>query len=132
MVMKRQCTDIACCIMFVFFLLMMFAVSGFAVTNGDPNRIVTPFDTDGNECGQGNFASHRYKYMLSGVENARANNSVCVAECPSNISAVATEENQITLDCKVNSVVKTCPNSLKNPSVFANTTQMLGFCLSPT
>ena len=80
MVMKRQCTDIACCIMFGVFLLMMFAVSGFAVTNGDPNRIVTPFDTDVNECGHGNFAGYRYKYMLSSAANAA---SVCVAECPS-------------------------------------------------
>jgi hypothetical protein len=127
MVMKRQCTDIACCIMFGVFLLMMFAVSGFAVTNGDPNRIVTPFDTDGNECGQGNFAGYRYKYMLSSAANAA---SVCVAECPSNIPTVATEENQITLDCKVNSVVKTCPDSLKNPGVIKDTTQLLGFCFT--
>lgn len=47
----RSCTDIICCLIFLAFIVAMVACSGYAIANGDPERILTPFDSDGNACG---------------------------------------------------------------------------------
>lgn len=48
---NRQCTDVLCCVLFGVTLLAMIAVSVFAIMNGDPMKLATPFDSDGNLCG---------------------------------------------------------------------------------
>ena len=48
----RHCTDVLCCLVFVIFFASCFAVTGLGVTQGNPTRIMTPFDSDGNQCGQ--------------------------------------------------------------------------------
>lgn len=48
----RDCTDILCCIVFLVYTVAIIGVSGYALTTGDPQRILTPFDSDGNACGR--------------------------------------------------------------------------------
>lgn len=51
MITQRSCTDALCCSIFFVFILAMVGVSVFAFKQGEPMRILTPFDSDGNECG---------------------------------------------------------------------------------
>jgi len=48
MVMDRSCTDIICCLVFVLFIVGMGGISVVGYTTGDPMKIFTPFDSDGN------------------------------------------------------------------------------------
>ena len=45
---NRHCTDSLCCIVFVVFIVGLIGLSGYAFTSGDPHRLMTPFDSDGN------------------------------------------------------------------------------------
>lgn len=51
MVMERSCTDWWMCIIFFVFFLGMFATAGYGYSEGDPYRLLTPFDSDNNQCG---------------------------------------------------------------------------------
>jgi len=51
MVYDRSCTDIICCLIFLIFTVVLVGVSGYALANGDPTAILTPYDSDGNRCG---------------------------------------------------------------------------------
>jgi hypothetical protein len=44
----RSCTDILCCLVFVVFLCSCIAITGLGIKEGDPAKIMTPFDSDGN------------------------------------------------------------------------------------
>ena len=46
--MDRSCTDAWMCIIFTVFFIGMFATAGYGYANGDPSKLVTPFDSDGN------------------------------------------------------------------------------------
>lgn len=48
--MKRSCTDIICCCLFIAFLVGMAGVSGYGFINGDPYMLLTAWDYDGNYC----------------------------------------------------------------------------------
>lgn len=48
----RSCTDILCCLVFVVFIISCVGVTGLSISQGDPSKIMTPFDSDGNQCGQ--------------------------------------------------------------------------------
>ena len=50
--MDRKCTDIICCIIFLAYFLLMLAIGAYGLAEGDPLKIITPFDSDGNQCGQ--------------------------------------------------------------------------------
>merc|ERR1712127_77414 len=47
----RSCTDVLCCLVFVIFTVSCIGITGMSVTQGDPSKIMTPFDSDGNQCG---------------------------------------------------------------------------------
>jgi len=49
--MNRSCTDTICCILFVVFIASLVGITGYAVKNGDPMAMITPFDSNGNRCG---------------------------------------------------------------------------------
>ena len=44
----RSCTDVICCIVFMVFIVATIGLSFIALTKGDPNIIMTPFDSSGN------------------------------------------------------------------------------------
>jgi choline transporter-like protein 2/4/5 len=54
MMMDRICTDVICCVLFVIFCVGMIGISGYALAAGDPLKLLTPFDSDGNRCGMKN------------------------------------------------------------------------------
>uniref|UniRef100_A0A672JAY4 Choline transporter-like protein 2 n=1 Tax=Salarias fasciatus TaxID=181472 RepID=A0A672JAY4_SALFA len=49
---NRSCTDILCCIVFIFALLGYFAVGILAWSQGDPRKVIYPTDSRGQFCGQ--------------------------------------------------------------------------------
>lgn len=51
MVFDRKCTDILCCMVFLAFIIFTAVICGYGLSKGDPSRIMTPFDSDGNACG---------------------------------------------------------------------------------
>ena len=51
MEMNRSCTDTLCCILFLVFIASLVGVTGYAIKNGNPLAMITPFDSDGRQCG---------------------------------------------------------------------------------
>lgn len=49
--MDRSCTDVFICMIFVVFSCGMFATAAYGYAKGDPYKLITPFDVDGNQCG---------------------------------------------------------------------------------
>jgi hypothetical protein len=106
--MERKCTDCVWTIVMVVVLGASIAVSCWGVMNGDPNRILVPFDSDGNECGkplqamsavQGerDFTEYKYKYFTKVIQKAtsastKKYNAVCVKTCPSAVPVLGSEE----------------------------------------
>lgn len=103
MVYDRSCTDVICCLVFCLFFACMGAISIYAIGTGNPWKILTPYDSDGNRCGfpdqeatpglgKRDFTEYKYKFYtdLDVVLNqaaplAGANNmytAICVKECP--------------------------------------------------
>lgn len=58
--MNRSCTDVLICLIFSLFCCGMFATAAYGYANGNPYRIITPFDSNGNMCGQGNISAYPY------------------------------------------------------------------------
>ena len=80
----RSCTDMLCCLVFIIFFATCVGITGLGIKQGDPRRIMTPFDSDGNECGQPNqqastldgkpwvrdFTDYPYKYFTKVADEA--------------------------------------------------------------
>jgi len=61
--MERSCTDVLMCLIFFVFFLGMFATAGYGYSQGNPMRLITPFDSAGNQCGSnGKLESYEYLY----------------------------------------------------------------------
>lgn len=45
--MKRSCTDIACCCLFIAFVIGMAGTAAYGFVNGDPLLLLTGWDSDG-------------------------------------------------------------------------------------
>jgi hypothetical protein len=142
----RHCTDMLCCFVFVAFLFALIGVSGYAFTTGDPHNLITPFDSDGNECGkisQGksnitiasktfpwtrDFSDYRYKYFSQLLQATAGNtdkiyNALCVSECPKNVPMPGDFGGSFKVKCIPNNDEDKCPTALYN------TTQVFGYCL---
>ena len=112
----RSCTDVICCLIFTVFIFVMIAISAYGFMNGDPVKIMTPFDSDGNKCGYNNETSgldltdYPYKFLppeaiasLASTDDNTVVKAVCVKKCPS-------EENGLLTDCYKNTDYPTiCP-----------------------
>ena len=113
---NRSCTDVICCFLFTAFTVLMIAISVYGYMSGDPKKIFTPFDSDGNMCGYPNqrdgrdFSEYPYKYFPDLFDYSAASNpkallrAVCVKKCPNN-------ENGMNQDCQTNRNVTSCPES---------------------
>jgi hypothetical protein len=51
---ERSCTDTLFCLVFTFAISAMLLASAYGLKNGDPMKIITPFDSVGNKCGATN------------------------------------------------------------------------------
>ena len=68
-----MCTDIVFCLLFCIFVVGMIGVSGYALATGDPTKLLTPYDSDGNLCGGTNQSASTGKYLIdSDVTGASA------------------------------------------------------------
>ena len=47
----RSCTDVFCLLFFFVFMNIMTAITIYAFVKGDPIKILTKYDSDGNRCG---------------------------------------------------------------------------------
>lgn len=67
-----------CCLVFAVFVFGMICISGIGISNGSPSVIFTPFDSDGNMCGQDvqiksldvtreirDFTEYKYKFFTN-------------------------------------------------------------------
>lgn len=92
---ERSCTDVICCIIFLVFIASMIGITGYAISEGDPYKIITPYDSVGNKCGEENqgipanvtdFTEYKLKHFTSlfeAVNNPlKIYESVCVKACP--------------------------------------------------
>jgi len=141
--MERSCTDVLCCLFFFVFIVAMIGVSAFGVKKGDVYRILTPYDSDGNECGkpgqalsnnfQGerDFTGYPVKYYAGLLKAATGGNmndmykAVCVTECPTGLPSIDNVDvsSLQRVDCLKNDDFDTCPYKQYN------TTQILGLCV---
>jgi len=86
----------------------MIFVCSYAITNGDPEKFITPFDSDGNKCGDSTneqFKDYPYKHFWGVVKQIEGTDvrilfhAVCVKECPQKMT---------DYDCKTNDDVSEC------------------------
>jgi hypothetical protein len=45
--MERSCTDVLMCLIFVVFFCGMFATAAYGYKNGDPTKLIQPYDSSG-------------------------------------------------------------------------------------
>jgi hypothetical protein len=57
---NRGCTDIFFLIVYILFWGLMIYVGIVGFINGDPNRLISGYDFNGNICGQGNKSDSPY------------------------------------------------------------------------
>lgn len=60
---NRICTDVLFCVLFIVFVVGMIGISGYALAMGEPSKIMTPYDSDGNLCGASNQVASVGKYL---------------------------------------------------------------------
>lgn len=79
----RRCTDILCIFIFLGFVAAATFVGIYAVENGDPMRIMTPYDVNGNFCGKTvGFTDYPYLWYQNIDTPFWLAYAVCVKECP--------------------------------------------------
>lgn len=82
-VQNRRCTDCLCCLVFVAFIVAWIICGIVGFSEGEPQLLTYPFDSDGNQCGRPGEVAEDYSYLYfpfptSGNLKYRA----CVKECP--------------------------------------------------
>ena len=124
---ERSCTDCLCCVAFLAFIVVMLGISGWALGEGDPTNIITPFDSVGNQCGAvgTEFEEYKLKHFTSLLtSNGVAPGlyySVCVSECPKKLEVGEDYNNK----CKTNADVTDC-NAF---TAMYDTEPMMRYCL---
>ena len=96
---RRKATDIFMCIIFLVFFCGMFATAAYGYAKGDPVKLLTPFDSRGNQCGLSGTKTEPFKYLwwpdlykavnsksVSDVTKGVMGNSYCVKSCPKNFT----------------------------------------------
>ena len=97
---KRSVTDCLCCLIFIAAIVGFCGASAYGWSNGDPKKLLTAWDSDGNGCGYSD-ATKDYKYLYwprppSGSDLKKAienldytaaigllKEGTCVRKCPS-------------------------------------------------
>lgn len=80
--LKRSCTDVICCLLFVIFIAGLVVVAYWAFVYGDPELLIYPEDSDGNLCGLGSFKDRKYLFFFDLVKCGRMGPGVFVNGCP--------------------------------------------------
>lgn len=72
--------------------MVIVAILGFS--EGNPQLVIYPYDTDGKQCGYGALTAFPYLYFDEAVSNSKSINvtgivtGVCVSSCPSTYTGV--------------------------------------------
>lgn len=85
---NRRCTDLLCCLIFTVFLVAMFVVGIVGFAHGEPDLLIYPYDSDGNQCGRPDHDASDYRYIYyaaadptNGVSNY-TKYRICLKHCP--------------------------------------------------
>lgn len=106
-VFKRSCTDCLCCPLFAAFCVGMVWALIYGLSNGNPYKLTTMFDYDGNGCGYHSrtkdfklvwWPSITYTTSISEV----LGRTICVKYCPTMSSGLGAS------DCFPNTLWSTC------------------------
>lgn len=100
---NRRCTDMLCVLVFLITTGCMGYIGHYAVQFGDPDLIMTPYDSTGAFCGRSpGYEDYPYLWYQNLESPVWVAYSVCVSACPTTANAEA--------DCKLseNSIVKSC------------------------
>lgn len=100
---NRRCTDMLCVLVFLIVTTGMGYIGNYAVTYGDPDLIMAPYDSTGNFCGRSpGYENYPYLWYQNLDSTVWIAYSVCVSECPTMANTEA--------DCKLseNSLVTSC------------------------
>ena len=92
-----------CVLIFIIATGAMGYIGNYAVTNGNPDLIMTPYDATGAYCGRTpGYENYPYLWFENLDSPVWFAYSVCVSACPTNET--------LTADCKLtpNSIVTTC------------------------
>ena len=107
---RRSCTDILIGILFILFTCGMVAVAIWAFAKGQPRKLLSPIDSDGNFCGYtANYEDHKYLYFSDLTsKTALYKHYFCVKKCP--------EKGDTTVVCRTTTNNPTCtiPGAYKN------------------
>ena len=96
---ERKVTDLYCLLLFAFFNLCLWTLSGWAYQNGDPRRLTHGWDIHGEFCGTGPLSDLPYTYFPFPLETLSV--SWCLAGCPVMQGQQALcpyDQNQLTSD----------------------------------
>ena len=117
---NRRCTDLLCLLVFLLATVAMGYIGTYAIANGDPDRIMTPYDATGAFCGKTpGYENYPYLWFQNLESDVWFAYSVCVSACPN-------QNNQVA-DCKLspNSIVKSC---VPEPSPYNSTLFLERWC----
>lgn len=82
-VKKRECTDIFCLFIYLFFLSVLIYCSVYGFYFGNLQNIGQPFDANGNRCGRGLMKDFPRLFFNDKISDTSAvTGTVCVANCP--------------------------------------------------
>jgi len=99
---NRRCTDLLCLLVFLAATAGMGYIGLYAVENGDPDRIMTPYDAAGFFCGKSSgYENYPYLWFQNLESDMWIAYSVCVSTCPT--AGVATSDCMLSPDSIVNS-----------------------------
>ena len=102
----RSCTDIICCLIFIAFIAGMVITSGYGLTKGDPEILLTTWDADKNACGS-SAPTKDYPLLYFPTIDLE---SVKEASSDPNLD-------KLSDILKFGTCVKTCPSDDKNSKV---------------
>lgn len=97
--MNRKLTDFICLIVFIVFAVTMVGAALYGYSNGNPSKLFSGIDSDGNFCGSGNATGYPYLYFWDLTADNWYEYGVCVTTCPTADS---------TIDCLTTTSVPDC------------------------
>ena len=117
----RRCTDIICWIIFIVFAAAVVAISIYGYFNGNPYKLFSGLDGDGNFCGYSSgYENYKYLYFWKVDTTDLWSYAVCVSECPTS--------NSTSIDCMTTSYVSDCNSN----ATYYDTYSFIGMYCLPT
>ena len=129
---KRECTDVFFAFVFLVFLFALVLVGTYGYYNGDPELLLHPFDSSGNQCGRNVYNTSDYRYLYVANPNDTLRLTVCVQTCPDSNSESLSCFDNYWVTCNGGNVIYRDTNNTDNlisSYVYATDTFMDRVCL---